>query len=242
MEKGKDMMQVPEPSSTLRPDEQRSAAAQRGSSSSALALAVRVYQGLRELKRAVTFALTPGTVDSFMLETVEGVRMQILQDIDAAVKAIAHGGKGKRALDIFYDAAFQSMLQTSDDMRSKTPADVLHRVDWQLDEIMKSLHQGIFEEILAGDDVNGPGGPETAHENGTPESPPLDDLGLRTLTLTMTPPVYHQIEALARRKGKTISETVRDALALETWFHDVRDAGDHVLFEHQGKLRELAKV
>ena len=53
---------------------------------------------------------------------------------------------------------------------------------------------------------------------------------------------YAALESLARRKRKTVAETLRDALALETWYQDTKQSGSTVLVEREGKLRELVKV
>ena len=50
---------------------------------------------------------------------------------------------------------------------------------------------------------------------------------------------YQALEELARRKGKTIGEVLRDAIALEKWFADVRQQGGSILVEQNGKVREV---
>lgn len=57
-----------------------------------------------------------------------------------------------------------------------------------------------------------------------------------------SPAAYAALEALSRRKGKTVEETLREALALETWVEDTRRAGGKVLVERNGKLQELVGV
>ena len=51
--------------------------------------------------------------------------------------------------------------------------------------------------------------------------------------------INDMLESIARRKGKTKSEILRDAISLEKWFNDVLDEGGHVLVERDGKIREV---
>jgi hypothetical protein len=50
---------------------------------------------------------------------------------------------------------------------------------------------------------------------------------------------YKTLEDLADRKGKTLSEVLRDAIALEKWFQDTTDEGGKVLVEQEGRAREV---
>jgi predicted CopG family antitoxin len=50
---------------------------------------------------------------------------------------------------------------------------------------------------------------------------------------------YRQLTELAQRKGKTVSDLLRDAIALERWFDDTRREGSRVLVEREGKVREI---
>jgi Ribbon-helix-helix protein, copG family len=50
---------------------------------------------------------------------------------------------------------------------------------------------------------------------------------------------YKTLEDLADRKGKTLSEVLRDAIALEKWFQDTNDEGGKVLVEQEGRAREV---
>lgn len=51
---------------------------------------------------------------------------------------------------------------------------------------------------------------------------------------------YRDLSALAERKGKTMSEILRDAIALERWFDETRREGSKVLVEQtDGKVREV---
>jgi len=51
---------------------------------------------------------------------------------------------------------------------------------------------------------------------------------------------FKDLESLARTKGKTMSEVLRDAIALERWFEETRQAGSKVLVEQSdGRVREV---
>jgi len=55
---------------------------------------------------------------------------------------------------------------------------------------------------------------------------------------------YEELKDLARRKGKNMSETLRDALAFEKWYQDNQDQGNRVLVEQSssGTAREIIKA
>ena len=50
---------------------------------------------------------------------------------------------------------------------------------------------------------------------------------------------YEALDELARRRGKTMSEILRDAISLEKWFEDTRDEGGRILVERDGEAREI---
>ena len=53
--------------------------------------------------------------------------------------------------------------------------------------------------------------------------------------------VVKDIEQLAAAQGKTKAGLLRDAVALEQWFNEINQKGDHVLVERDGKLREIVR-
>jgi metal-responsive CopG/Arc/MetJ family transcriptional regulator len=50
---------------------------------------------------------------------------------------------------------------------------------------------------------------------------------------------YKTLEDLAERKGKSMSEVLRDAIALEKWFQDTTETGGKVVVEQGGQAREV---
>jgi metal-responsive CopG/Arc/MetJ family transcriptional regulator len=50
---------------------------------------------------------------------------------------------------------------------------------------------------------------------------------------------YQALEDLAERKGKSMSEVLRDAIALEKWFQDTNEEGGKVVVEKDGRAREV---
>jgi hypothetical protein len=51
---------------------------------------------------------------------------------------------------------------------------------------------------------------------------------------------YRDLNTLAERKGKSMSEVLRDAVALERWFDETRREGNKVLVEQpDGRIREV---
>lgn len=64
----------------------------------------------------------------------------------------------------------------------------------------------------------------------------------RRVNVNFSPTAYSTLEKIAEEKGKTISEVLRDAIALEKWFDDVSKEGGRLLVERpDGKVRELVR-
>lgn len=59
------------------------------------------------------------------------------------------------------------------------------------------------------------------------------------VNVTFSDSAWQTLNDLARRKGKSLSDTLRDALALEKWFQDVADDGGKVLVVHGDRAREV---
>ena len=65
--------------------------------------------------------------------------------------------------------------------------------------------------------------------------------GVRRVNVKFAPSAYATLERLARRRGKTMSEVLRDAIQLESWLANAEDEGWHVLLERKGRVRELVR-
>lgn len=50
---------------------------------------------------------------------------------------------------------------------------------------------------------------------------------------------YQTLEELADRKGKSMSDILRDAIALEKWFDETYREGGRLLVERDGETREI---
>jgi len=61
----------------------------------------------------------------------------------------------------------------------------------------------------------------------------------KRLNMNLNKKTYTDLEKLAEAKGKTISDVIRDALALELWFEETREEGGRILVERNGKAREI---
>lgn len=59
------------------------------------------------------------------------------------------------------------------------------------------------------------------------------------VTVNFSASAYGALEQIAASTGKTISEVLRDAIALEKWFHDVTRHGGRVLVEENGQTKEI---
>lgn len=51
---------------------------------------------------------------------------------------------------------------------------------------------------------------------------------------------WRDLSALAEAKGKTVADVLRDAIALEVWFHRQVEEGNRILVERSGgRIREV---
>lgn len=66
--------------------------------------------------------------------------------------------------------------------------------------------------------------------------------GAKRVNVTFAPSTYQALTSLASDRGKSVSEMLREAIALSKWVHDTRAAGGHVLVEQDGKTREIVPL
>jgi hypothetical protein len=66
---------------------------------------------------------------------------------------------------------------------------------------------------------------------------------IRRVNVNFSEQAYQTLEDLARRSGKSMSEILREAIALKAWFDTERAAGNRVLVERKGgDIREVISV
>jgi len=68
---------------------------------------------------------------------------------------------------------------------------------------------------------------------------PMD---VRRINVNFSRSAYTTLEELAKRRGKSLSDVLRDAIQLENWLTDAHDEGWHTLLEKDGRVRELARI
>ena len=57
-----------------------------------------------------------------------------------------------------------------------------------------------------------------------------------------SPECYEVLSEIAKRRGKSLSDVLRDAIAFEKWYQDTVDQGGHVLVERgSGRPQELVR-
>ena len=62
----------------------------------------------------------------------------------------------------------------------------------------------------------------------------------RRINMNLSKKAYEELEKLAESKGTTLSEIIRDALALEVWIEATKEEGGRILVERKGeKAREV---
>jgi predicted DNA-binding protein len=64
----------------------------------------------------------------------------------------------------------------------------------------------------------------------------------KRVNVNFSPSAYSTLEKLAQEKGKTMSEVLRDAIALEKYVTDLTKEGGAILVEKpDGKVREIIR-
>ncbi|HCG00299.1 MAG TPA: hypothetical protein DEV93_07110 [Chloroflexi bacterium] len=61
----------------------------------------------------------------------------------------------------------------------------------------------------------------------------------QTANVTFEPQAFAALQELASRQGKSISQTLGDALALQKYFLDTRQKGGKILVQQNGNIIEL---
>ncbi len=60
------------------------------------------------------------------------------------------------------------------------------------------------------------------------------------VSVSFSAEVYKMLEEIARKKGKSVTEVIEDAIGLERWYLRTREEGGKVIIEHQnGDVWEL---
>ena len=63
--------------------------------------------------------------------------------------------------------------------------------------------------------------------------------GVRRVNVNFSHEAFEMLQSLARRKGTTMSEVLRDAIGLEDWFDETWRSGGRVLVERNGTVHEI---
>jgi metal-responsive CopG/Arc/MetJ family transcriptional regulator len=52
---------------------------------------------------------------------------------------------------------------------------------------------------------------------------------------------YEELEEIAEKRNKNVSDVVREAIGFEKWYQDVVEGGGHVLVKRDGRLQEIVR-
>ena len=66
--------------------------------------------------------------------------------------------------------------------------------------------------------------------------------GIRRVNANFAAEAYDRLEALAALRGTSLSEVLRQAIALLYWFETTRREGGRILVERDGQLREVIRM
>jgi len=104
----------------------------------------------------------------------------------------------------------------------------------------QELFDAIFNDLEDWSTESGARGVDEKPEES--ESPRVSASKSRRLNVVFAEPAYNTLKEMAEQSGKTISEIVRDAIALQKWFTDTRRGGGRILVEERGRVREIMNV
>jgi metal-responsive CopG/Arc/MetJ family transcriptional regulator len=65
--------------------------------------------------------------------------------------------------------------------------------------------------------------------------------GSRRVNVSFSEHVYEMLEELAEKKGKSMTDILRDAVALEAWLQKEWESGSRIIVEREGSQRELVR-
>jgi metal-responsive CopG/Arc/MetJ family transcriptional regulator len=64
----------------------------------------------------------------------------------------------------------------------------------------------------------------------------------RRVNVNFSKDAYEELEEIADKRNKNVSDVVREAIAFEKWYQDTVDSGGHVLVERKnGRLQEVLR-
>lgn len=64
----------------------------------------------------------------------------------------------------------------------------------------------------------------------------------RRVNVYFSDDAYEVLAEIAHRRGKSVSDVIRDAIALEKWYEDTKEEGGRVLVElGDGRVREIVR-
>lgn len=69
-----------------------------------------------------------------------------------------------------------------------------------------------------------------------------EDRSTHRVNVNFSDEAYKELTEMARRRNKTLSDVLRDALALEKWYEEAKEEGSKVLVERKnGRMREVLR-
>jgi len=67
----------------------------------------------------------------------------------------------------------------------------------------------------------------------------MSETATKRVNVTFSMSTYNVLAEIARERGKTMAEVLRDAIALEKWVHDEIKRGHQILVNRGGEIKEL---
>lgn len=68
------------------------------------------------------------------------------------------------------------------------------------------------------------------------------DGNFHRFNVNFSPSAYQILQELADKSGTSMSEVLRQAIALKKWWEEVHKEGSRILIERDGDIREVVKV
>jgi hypothetical protein len=81
--------------------------------------------------------------------------------------------------------------------------------------------------------------PDRTPDTGLPSEEAVEKKKVHRFNVNFSEGAYRDLATLAERKGTTMAEILRHAIALLRWFEEARLRGDRILVERNGVTQEV---
>ncbi len=71
---------------------------------------------------------------------------------------------------------------------------------------------------------------------------PQQTEGMKRLSFNFAPSTYDALVELARARGISLADALRDSIAVSKWFYDAQKEGGKIVVERENGIREIVRL